>query len=119
MGGNFGAKTKAKLTVADVIDVKAALRDGIKPKALAEKYRLDLSSIYNIATGRCWPEVKVAGYHPDTRPTTYRRLTESQVAEMRRKYRMGDVIYKDFAKRYNASISTIRRAIKRICYQWV
>jgi hypothetical protein len=115
----WGTRTKAKLSVEDVADIKRALLAGDAPLELAGKYAVHLSSIYNIATGACWAGVQVEGWHPDSRPTHYRKLRASQVSEMRRIYRRGGVIFETLAQQFGVSTATARRAVRRIYYAWV
>ena len=60
----------------------------------------------------------MAGWHPDNRPGRSRKLTATQVADMRRQYRSGQVTFIDLAARYRVSVATARRAVKRINYRW-
>ena len=115
----WGTRTKAKLSVDDVTDIKRALLAGVTPLELAGRYVVHLSSIYNIATGACWGNVQVEGWHPDKRPTHYRKLCPSQVSEMRREYRRGGVIFEVLAQKNGVSTATARRAVRRIHYAWV
>ena len=88
------------------------------PAHLAAQFGLHISSIYNIISGRCWGGIHVAGWHPDNRPGRSRKLTAAQVADMRRQYRTGNVTFNNLAARYQVSVATARRAVKRINYRW-
>lgn len=114
----LGAPKKAKLAAPQVVAIKQALLAGALPAHLAAQFGLHVSSIYNIISGRCWGGIHVAGWHPDNRPGRSRKLTAAQVADMRRQYRTGPVTFIDLAARYQVSVATARRAVKRINYRW-
>ena len=114
----LGAPKKAKLAAPQVAAIKQALLAGALPAHLAAQFGLHVSSIYNIISGRCWGGIHVAGWHPDNLPGHYRKLVAAQVADMRRQYRTGNVTFIDLAARYQVSVATARRAVRRVNYRW-
>lgn len=114
----LGSPKKAKLAAPQVSAIKQALLAGAAPAHLAARFGLHISSIYNIINGRCWGGIHVAGWHPDNLQSRSRKLTAAQVADMRRQYRTGNVTFNNLAARYQVSVATARRAVKRINYRW-
>lgn len=58
--GKFGEQSHtAKLTEADVLEIKRMLRDGVSRKDIAEKMGVSKTTISNISTGYRWSHVKL------------------------------------------------------------
>lgn len=58
-GGKGERNSKAKLTNAQVIEIKKALRNGSKCKELAKRYGVHETNVINISKGRLWSSVTI------------------------------------------------------------
>jgi len=54
-GGN---NNNSKLNEDDVINIKAMLHSGVKPKVISEKYRIQKSAVSKIKVGVTWSHIK-------------------------------------------------------------
>ncbi len=106
--------SRAILTEADVVSIKARLRDGQSVKDVSLTFGVSYHVIWEIAIGHRWTHVEVDGFVPGRRGpgvgenNAMAKLTADKVAEIKRLLREG-MMGKDVARIYGISKQAVSK----------
>ena len=107
----------AKLTKADVINIRERAQEGVSQAVLAKEYGITSTHTSLIVAGKVWthvggPVVPVSGV-PVGERSGASKLTEADIVEIRGRYAAGGVTQEDLAREFGVTVSTIRNITNR------
>lgn len=112
----FGDRSPARrLTEADVIEARRLFAEGASFPSLRKRYGVSHNTIYSAVTGLTWRRLPGA---VQTRGFA-RKLTDSDVVEMRRLYATGGMLMSDLAAQFGMSKEAAGDAITGRAYAHV
>lgn len=115
----------ARLTEAQVIDIRQRAFDGERFDAIGASYDLGYQGVHQIVTGKCWKHLPVLGYKPHS---THRfrkgseqvraKVNEDDVVTIRQRHAAGETIA-SITRDYTLSSVAVANIIKRVTWKHV
>lgn len=98
----------AKLTEADVVEIRRRYRGGESPIVIGKDYGVTYNAVFLVATGRAWKHVP--GACPSRGRARATKMSPEQIAEAVRLRAEGQT-YPELAKRYGVVKQTVHRIL--------
>ena len=107
--------TQAKLTDAQILELRQRYLAGESPRLLAKAYGISRSNVWNIGSRQSWKHLD--GGREKSKVHRNARLTPEQVKQIRDRYAEGGVFQGQLAEEFGVSQGQISRIVLR--YEWI